>query len=116
MKGFVYTIFSVWIIIFPLPGDYISPYSENFKELQLGIEHIDLNTILNELQNVDRDKARKIGERWISDAKNINANTNEKEVFEAAKLYMSMKRLIEKKGASGKLGWLLRPIFYQRYS
>jgi hypothetical protein len=85
----------------PLPGDYVSRYSENLKELQLDIEHIDLNTILNELQNVDRDKARKIGERWISDAININADTNEEEVFEAAKLYMSMKRLIEKKGASG---------------
>jgi len=85
----------------PLPEDYVRRYSENLKELQLNIEHIDLNKILSELQNVDSNKVRKISKRWISDAKNINTDTNEEEVMEAAKLYMSMKSLIEKNGACG---------------
>lgn len=85
----------------PLPTDYVSQYSENLKELQLNIEHMDLNTLLSQIPNIDINEARKIREKWISDAVNLNQETNEEQVMQAAKLYIAMKNLIVKYKASG---------------
>jgi hypothetical protein len=87
----------------PLPEDYISQYSENLKELQLNIEHLDLNLLLNHLPYIDHDEAVNISKKWISDSVNLNQETNEEQVTEAAKLYIAMKNLIDKYEASGIL-------------
>ena len=85
----------------PLPDDYVETYSDHLKEFGLDIEHIDLQNVLERIATVDQSEAQYISKRWIQGALDLNPDTNEQEVFEAAKLYLAMKSLIEERKAVG---------------
>ena len=85
----------------PLPDDYVERYSDHLKELGLRVEHIDLQNVLERIASVEKNAAQSIARQWIQSALDLNSDTNEQEVFEAAKLYLAMKSLMEEKNAEG---------------
>lgn len=85
----------------PLPEDYKEVYSNNLKEIGLDVVHASLTELNKEIEKVKEKEAERIADMWISQAKEVTEETDKGEVLKAAKMYLGVKEMMLKYGATG---------------
>jgi len=82
-------------------GDYDREYPERLKEY-LGIDLLvtNSNELNQEIEEASEKEAEKIADTWINEAKEVRRGVKRKDVIRAAKLYIALKKLIERYDAN----------------
>jgi len=78
--------------------EYEKVYLNNLEET-FGIEIVLVpqEELFEKMNETEEKEARKVAEKWINEAEGMK-DTNEAEVLKSAKLYLAVKRLMEKYG------------------
>jgi len=83
------------------PKDY--PYHDYPIKLQehlgINIEVVNSNKLIKVFNKIEDKKAEELATKWIDDAKNVSGGVKKKDILRAAKLYFSLKKILEEYNA-----------------